>query len=51
MDKALSYLKTFLRPNDTIVIGVSTGPDSMCLLTLLEKLQSILSLKIWLLHG
>lgn len=50
MDKALSYLKTFLRPNDTIVIGVSTGPDSMCLLTLLKKLQSILSLKIIVAH-
>ena len=50
MDKTLSYLKTLLRPNDTIVIGVSTGPDSMCLLTLLEGLQSSLSLKIIVAH-
>lgn len=50
MDKTLSYLKTFLRKNDTIVIGVSTGPDSMCLLTILEQLQSILSLNIIVAH-
>ena len=38
MNETIAYLKSILKDNDTIVIGLSGGPDSMCLLSILESL-------------
>ena len=38
MNETICYLKSILKENDTIVIGLSGGPDSMCLLDILKKL-------------
>ena len=46
LEKSYLYLKKILKENDTIVIGVSTGPDSMCLLSLLEKIKQEISINI-----
>lgn len=48
MNQVLSYLKTLLKDNDIIVVAISGGPDSMCLLHLLESLK--LDLKIIVAH-
>lgn len=37
MKEAKEYLEKLLNDGDTIVIGLSGGPDSMCLLDLLQK--------------
>ena len=38
MKETIAYLKSKLKENDTLVLGLSGGPDSMCLLDILEKL-------------
>ncbi len=50
MNEVLDYLANKLNKNNTIVIGVSGGPDSMCLLFLLLKLKNKLNLKIICAH-
>lgn len=50
MQKSISFLKELLNINDTVVIGVSGGPDSMCLLSLLGELKNILNLRIVVCH-
>ena len=50
MDKSIQYLKSILNYNDVIVVGVSGGPDSMCLLHLLNDLKDELKLKIVVAH-
>ena len=50
LEKSYLYLKKILKENDTIVIGVSTGPDSMCLLSLLEKVKSEIPVNIIVAH-
>ena len=50
LEKSYLYLKQILKQGDTIVIGVSTGPDSMCLLYLLEKIQKEIPVKIIVAH-
>lgn len=50
LEKSYLYLKKILKENDTIVIGVSTGPDSMCLLSLLEKIKQEISINIVVAH-
>lgn len=35
MKETIAYLNSLLKDNDTIVIGLSGGPDSMCLLNIL----------------
>lgn len=39
-----------IKANDTIVIGVSGGPDSVCLLYLLKVLQKELNLTLYIAH-
>ena len=50
LEKSYLYLKKLLKENDTIVIGVSTGPDSMCLLSLLEKIKEEIKINIIVAH-
>ena len=46
MRESILYLKSILKENDTIVIGVSGGPDSMCLLSFLNKTVIDINLNI-----
>ena len=39
MKETIVYLNNLLKDNDTIVIGLSGGPDSMCLLNVLLSLK------------
>ena len=39
MKETIAYLKSLLKDNDTIVIGLSGGPDSMCLLDVIKSLN------------
>ena len=39
MKETIAYLNSLLEDNDTIVIGLSGGPDSMCLLNIIENLN------------
>lgn len=50
MRKTIDYLKTLLNKNDKIVIGVSGGPDSMCLLHVVNSLKKEYNLSIIVAH-
>ncbi len=50
LNLVLNFLKEFLQKNDTIVIGVSGGSDSMCLLQLLIDLKEDYHLKLICAH-
>ena len=50
MDKTIDFLKSLLNKNDVVVVGVSSGPDSMCLLHLLCDLKNVLDFKIVVAH-
>ena len=39
MKETMAYLNNLLKNNDTVVIGLSGGPDSMCLLNILLSLD------------
>jgi tRNA(Ile)-lysidine synthetase-like protein len=40
MKESIEYLNNLLKPNDVVVIGLSGGPDSMCLFDILLKLDT-----------
>lgn len=50
MNKSLEYLKKLLKINDVVVVGVSTGPDSMALLYLLMEIRKKVNIKIVCAH-
>ena len=50
MDKVLNYLKQEIRDNKTIILACSAGPDSMCLLDLLNKIKKDKNLRIIIAH-
>jgi len=50
MKEAENFLKNLLKINDTIVLGVSGGPDSMCLLHLVELFKDKYNLNIICAH-
>ena len=39
MKETIAYLNNLLKDNDAIVIGLSGGPDSMCLLNVLLSIN------------
>lgn len=50
MKEAKNYLENKLKENDTIVLGLSGGPDSMCLFSLLLELKNQFNLNIICAH-
>lgn len=50
MQDIINYLDKILKDKDKIVVGVSGGPDSMCLLYLLNTLKKTKNIKIIVAH-
>ncbi|QSZ27222.1 tRNA lysidine(34) synthetase TilS [Aceticella autotrophica] len=50
--KVLNTIKKYdmIQKNDTIVVGVSGGPDSICLLNILYELKDIYKIKLYVVH-
>jgi len=51
-DKVLQTIKenNLIKKGDKIVLGISGGPDSVCLFNILYSLKSELNLKLFLVH-
>lgn len=50
MKETFEFLKKLLKQNDTIVVGVSGGADSMCLLSILKSLKEEYNLNLICAH-
>ena len=50
MDKVINFLNSTLKDGDVIVVGNSTGPDSMALTDILLKISKNISIKIICAH-
>ena len=50
MNEAKLFLDNLLNKNDIIVVGISGGPDSMCLLDVLNSYKKVFNLKIICAH-
>ena len=50
MNKELEFLKENINKNDIVVVACSGGPDSMCLLSLVNEIKNELNLKIIVAH-
>lgn len=50
LEQVVEFLRKILKKNDVIIVGVSGGSDSMCLLQLLINLKEELNLKIVCAH-
>ncbi len=50
MNEVISYLNQKLKKGDTIILGLSGGPDSMCLFSLLLQIKEKLNLNIICAH-
>ena len=52
MERVYNFLKNDIKlnKNDTVVVGVSAGPDSMALLYVLKELRKNLNFKIVVAH-
>lgn len=52
IDKVISTIKKYkmIDPNDKIVMGVSGGPDSLCMMDILYNLKERFNLKLYVVH-
>ena len=50
MEKVIHCIKENIKKNSTVVIGVSGGPDSMCLLDLINRIKNEYNLTIVVAH-
>lgn len=50
MNESINFLNSILEKDDCIVLGISGGPDSMCLLHVLINLKNKLNLKLVCAH-
>lgn len=50
MKRELEYLNNVLNDNDCVIVACSGGPDSMCLLDLVNKVNLTKNLKIIVAH-
>ena len=51
-EKALSTIKKYnlIEKGDKIVLGLSGGPDSVCLLHILNRLREVLDIEVYAAH-
>ena len=50
MNKEIEFLKSIINKDDVVVVACSGGPDSMCLLSLVNNIKSLYNLKVIVAH-